>query len=365
MKDGIQLIRTRLGLVSQKSHVRPPWLNISDRQEEFVSADYVPEHFTIREPSRLKVCEKIMLLDFWRARQDNPKTKHAFLWTAHLASGEMIQHNYVIGNFESSSGPADKRANKMAKKPKTKKRQKSSIRQGKSKVVSTAADRESSNDSELEPPRKVARQRKKTSNEGKPITSEKNQRSEIAYTGRIEVSADSDSAGDDEDRRVHVAADSVHQAEHNRKVSKKQLTKSTIVSADMDVSESHGDAEIFGGVSGISGLESVYRRPVAKKGTKSTAIPVADDIEESGDDEGEAGNSDDEIESDVSDALPIIPFPPATHATTPVASLILQDPGEMPTILLAPKSSSSSVNTLKGTEKPKPAYLSKVNTVRE
>lgn len=324
-----------------------------------MSADYVPEHFTIREPSRLKVCEKILLLDFWRARQDNPKAKHAFLWTAHLASGEMIQHNYVVGDSESSSGPAHKRPKR---KPKTKKRKDPSIRQGKSKAVLTAA--ESSNDSELEPPRKVPRQKTKTSNEGTPITSENNQRSEIAYTGIIEVLPYSDSAGDDEGGRVHGAPDSVHQAEPNRQVSKKRLTKSAIMSADMDVHESEGDAEIFVGASGILDLESVDRRPVAKKVTKSTVIPVPNDIQESGD-EGEAGNSDDEIESDVSDALPIIPFPPATHATIPVASLILQDPGEMPTILSAAKSSSSSVNTLKGTEKPKLAYLLKVNTVHE
>jgi hypothetical protein len=55
------------------------WISISQDQEEYVDAEYIPELVTLQELSRMRVQEKQQLLDFWRARQDNAIIKHAFL----------------------------------------------------------------------------------------------------------------------------------------------------------------------------------------------------------------------------------------------------------------------------------------------
>ena len=35
------------GLVTGKPSIRPPWLQITENQEDYVSAEYIPELFTL------------------------------------------------------------------------------------------------------------------------------------------------------------------------------------------------------------------------------------------------------------------------------------------------------------------------------
>jgi hypothetical protein len=71
------------------------WISISQDQEEYVDAEHILELFTLWEPSCMQVQEKQQLLNFWRAQQDNPRIKHAFLWKAHSTLDGMVKHDYV------------------------------------------------------------------------------------------------------------------------------------------------------------------------------------------------------------------------------------------------------------------------------
>ena len=335
----IQLMDACLGLVTQKLHARPPWLNITDRQEEFVSPDYIPEGFTIREPSCLKVSEKELLLDFWRARQDNPKAKHAFLWAAHLTSGEMVVHNYVIASEELSSGPARRKSSKKTKKPKKRKAKGLTAKKGKSMAVSTAA--ESENESELATPIKVP-QPTKTETGGDHITSESGLGS--PGTDVKQWSVDTDGRGDDDDETmVDIQGESVQQVECKQRF-KKAVTKSCSVTDDEQLDQNVAGDEAFGvDAPVVPVLESLYQQPEVKQVKKSQ----------------ENGSSDKEIESDKFDTLPITQLPQATRAITPWMSIQLV---EISAIVTAGKGRSKDRKTVKRKVTPRPAYVAKVKT---
>jgi len=114
------------GKASGNNNAKLPWLQVTEAQEDFVSADYIPELFTLREPSRLKVPEKKSLLDFWRKRQDNPKKRHVFLWKAYHTSDGMVDSEYLIaagkavakGKQGKSSGQPKSRRGKQPRKDK-------------------------------------------------------------------------------------------------------------------------------------------------------------------------------------------------------------------------------------------------------
>jgi hypothetical protein len=84
-----------LGLLTRSSNAWLTWISISQDQEEYVDAEYIPELFTLQEPSRTWVQEKQQLLDFWRAQQENARIKHAFLWKAYSTLDGMVKYNYV------------------------------------------------------------------------------------------------------------------------------------------------------------------------------------------------------------------------------------------------------------------------------
>jgi hypothetical protein len=128
------------GLVSQKRHIRPPWLLISEAQEDFVSAEYIPELCTLREPSRMKVSEKASLLNFWRDRQAHSQVKHAFLWTAFHNGESMVQRDYIIHSSEDSDGPGRTKTKAQKKK-----------KGGKKQKVKVAAASQSSDPELLDP----------------------------------------------------------------------------------------------------------------------------------------------------------------------------------------------------------------------
>jgi hypothetical protein len=84
-----------LGLLTRSSNAQPTWISISQDQEKYVDAEYIPELFILQELSCMQVQEKQQLLDFWRARQENARIKHAFLWKAYSTPDEMVKYNYV------------------------------------------------------------------------------------------------------------------------------------------------------------------------------------------------------------------------------------------------------------------------------
>ena len=268
MPGSLRLIHVSLGLVSQKANARPPWLHISERQEEFLSADYVPEHFTIREPSRLKVNEKILLLDFWRARQDNPKAKHAFLWTAHLVGDDMIPHNYVVCSDESGSGPATKKPRKKAKQ-----------RKGKGKLKATSAGGGSGNESDSGGRTKVQQQINEDANR---IMYASDRASDSAVSRVPEGAAVSESLEDsDEAMAVDTPMASMHNSGRNRPMSKKKGPKLVAGGKAIDDSKGSDDEEANDEKPEAGVQERDPKRPVVKKVRKLTAIMVDKDIRES------------------------------------------------------------------------------------
>jgi hypothetical protein len=84
-----------LGLLTRSSNAQLTWISISQDQEEYVDAEYIPELFTLWEPSHMWVQEKQQLLDFWRAWQENARIKHVFLWKAYSTLDGMVKYNYV------------------------------------------------------------------------------------------------------------------------------------------------------------------------------------------------------------------------------------------------------------------------------
>ena len=95
-----------------------------------MDAEYIPELVTLREPSRMRVQEKQQLLDFWRARQDNARIKHAFLWKAYSTPDGMVKYDYVEEDL-----PKESRAGRKAKSKRGKQgRVKSKTSKGKRKA---------------------------------------------------------------------------------------------------------------------------------------------------------------------------------------------------------------------------------------
>ncbi|KAF8226471.1 hypothetical protein L208DRAFT_1380175 [Tricholoma matsutake] len=200
--------RLPTGLVSQKAHAWLPWLNISDQQEEFLSADYVPEHFTIWEPSRLK---------------DDPKVAHTFLWMAHLVGAKMIPHHYVILDSEPSGSTAQKKPRKKTKEHK-----------GKGKVVSAVAG--SGNKSDDTTGKMITWQKKVTWEADGLTLSASNCRSENPVHGAAKGVANSKSLEyGNEEMVVDWPTLYKQEAEQKHRISKKVI-KSVIDAEDMEES---------------------------------------------------------------------------------------------------------------------------------
>src|ERR1700733_802175 len=132
------------GLVTGKPSIRPPWLQITENQEDYVSAEYIPELFTLREPSRLKVSEKASLLDFWRAWQNDPQIKYTFLWTAYQEGEHMIANDYAIPSNDTED--SDQLLRNKPKKGTRKGKGKTASKAG--KMRATAVDDGNTQDSE-------------------------------------------------------------------------------------------------------------------------------------------------------------------------------------------------------------------------
>jgi hypothetical protein len=116
------------------------WISISQDQEEYVDAEHILELFTLWEPSCMQVQEKQQLLNFWRAQQDNPRIKHAFLWKAHSTSDGMVKHDYVDIDLPNKSRSGWKGKSKHGKQDHAKSK---TLRQkGKAKAVTLAASEE-------------------------------------------------------------------------------------------------------------------------------------------------------------------------------------------------------------------------------
>jgi hypothetical protein len=90
----------------------------------------------------MRVQEKQQLLDFWRARQDNPRIKHAFLWKAYSTSDGMVKHDYVDIDLPNESRSGRKGKSKHGKQDRGK--SKASRQKGKAKAVTLAASEEES-----------------------------------------------------------------------------------------------------------------------------------------------------------------------------------------------------------------------------
>ena len=80
----------------QLGHVRVPWIKISEYQEDFIDNEFLPQVFTLTEPTRKQLDEKKRLLEFWLKRQADPNIKHAFLFKAYRVGDEMVKYNYLL-----------------------------------------------------------------------------------------------------------------------------------------------------------------------------------------------------------------------------------------------------------------------------
>ena len=86
-----------IGKVTQiaEGPIHIPWGRILEEQDEFIDAEYLPELFTLNEPTRKRLAEKRGLIEFWLKRQKNPRIKHVFLFKAYPSGDDIIRYDYA------------------------------------------------------------------------------------------------------------------------------------------------------------------------------------------------------------------------------------------------------------------------------
>jgi hypothetical protein len=87
----------------EKRVVHIPWSRVVLEQEEFIEAEYLPERFTLAEPTRMRLADKRALLEFWVNRQKG-NAQHAFLFKAYPLAGNWIRREYALSVVTEMTG---------------------------------------------------------------------------------------------------------------------------------------------------------------------------------------------------------------------------------------------------------------------
>ena len=99
------------GLAAGSSTLAVPWAELSLRTGDFVEPEYLPENFTLRDPSKLKKEEVTVLLTLWKERQKTLGHTQIFQFSHYLSGGraKVLKEAKYPDILEVRSGPKRRR----------------------------------------------------------------------------------------------------------------------------------------------------------------------------------------------------------------------------------------------------------------
>src|SRR6266567_2510445 len=89
-----------VGLASGHPSIRVPWKQIRADNSLFISDEYRPSRFTLRDPSDMNKSAVEAYLKLWRDRQDIESGLYAFRFQMCLKKGSLDEAEAALYNFE-------------------------------------------------------------------------------------------------------------------------------------------------------------------------------------------------------------------------------------------------------------------------